>query len=65
MKMNPNCIKILKINGIYWIPAHDLRKLLTKLPALEELHAVDTKLGFRSKDVVEYFKVSLLKFSLL
>ncbi|CAH1100433.1 unnamed protein product [Psylliodes chrysocephalus] len=63
MKMNPNCIKILKINGIYWIPAHDLRKLLTKLPALEELHAVDTKLGFRSKDVVEYFKLKKLAVS--
>lgn len=63
IKMDPTRIKVLKINCLYWIPAQDLRRLLQKLINLTELYAIDTKLGLKYQDVIEYSKLSKLAIS--
>lgn len=50
-------IRVLNIEGLYWISLHDMRKLVSKLDNLEELYAVDTLLGLRTKDICLYGRV--------
>ncbi|CAH2010726.1 unnamed protein product [Acanthoscelides obtectus] len=59
-KLNYNCINTLKIDGIYWIPAEDLRRLIKRLDNLKELYALDTTLSVLENDIVEYFKLRRL-----
>nr|CAH7713299.1 unnamed protein product [Callosobruchus chinensis] len=59
-KVNYNAIKTLKIDGLYWIPAQDLRKLVRDLKSLKELCAVDTNLSLKENDIVEYGKLTRL-----
>ncbi|CAG9827853.1 unnamed protein product [Diabrotica balteata] len=55
-EMDRNFIKVLNINGIYWIPAEKLRNLILSLNNLEELQVIDTKLGFLDADTEAYQK---------
>ncbi|XP_072394899.1 uncharacterized protein [Diabrotica undecimpunctata] len=59
-EMDKNFIKVLKINGIYWIPAEKLRNLILSLNNLEELQVIDTKLGFSDSDTEAYEKLKKL-----
>nr|CAH7755903.1 unnamed protein product [Callosobruchus chinensis] len=59
-KLNYNCIQTLKIEGVYWIPAEDLRRLIRSLDNLKELYALDTNLSVLENDIVEYFKLRRL-----
>ncbi|CAG9815710.1 unnamed protein product [Phaedon cochleariae] len=63
-KMNPSFIKVLNINCLYWIPAQDLKKLLSRLDNLEELHAIDTKLGLYESDMMGYLRLKKLAVSM-
>ncbi|XP_050498081.1 uncharacterized protein LOC114332210 isoform X2 [Diabrotica virgifera virgifera] len=59
-EMDRDFIKVLNINGIYWIPAEKLRKLIISLNNLEELQVIDTKLGFSDTDTELYEKLKKL-----
>ncbi|XP_056637611.1 uncharacterized protein LOC130445777 [Diorhabda sublineata] len=63
IKMDPTLIEVLNINCLYWIPTQDLRRLLQKLVNLSELYAIDTKLGLKYQDTVEYSKLHKLAIS--
>ncbi|XP_030753036.1 uncharacterized protein LOC115880055 [Sitophilus oryzae] len=47
-------IRALNINNLYWVPLDDLRNLLSFLPKLEELYALETNLGLKREDVKLY-----------
>ncbi|KAF7272566.1 hypothetical protein GWI33_014661 [Rhynchophorus ferrugineus] len=53
-------IKFLNVNNLYWIDAEELRCIVQLLPQLEELRALDTKLGMRPEDAVLYKKLRKL-----
>ncbi|XP_072401700.1 uncharacterized protein [Diabrotica undecimpunctata] len=59
--MEKNFIKVLKINGIYWIPAEKLRNFILSLNNLEELQVIDTKLGFSIQILKHIKSYSLVK----
>ncbi|XP_074040919.1 uncharacterized protein isoform X2 [Leptinotarsa decemlineata] len=61
--MNPSHIRTLNITCLYWIPANELRKLIRKMENLQELIAIDTKLGLRENDIMEYLKLRKLAVS--
>lgn len=48
---------MLNINCLYWVPAKELRKIIIRLPALECLYAVDTKLGVTEQDCGLYSSI--------
>nr|CAI5824819.1 unnamed protein product [Callosobruchus analis] len=57
---NISAIKTLKIDGLYWIPAHNILQLLTNLENLNELYALDTTLNIsHSKAYTKLTKLSL------
>ncbi|XP_050296491.1 uncharacterized protein LOC126736264 [Anthonomus grandis grandis] len=56
-------IRHLNINKIYWVEVNVLRSVLQKLPNLEELLALNTKLSFKPKDIVLYKKLTTLAVS--
>ncbi|CAG9858193.1 unnamed protein product [Phyllotreta striolata] len=58
-EINLDNVISLNINGLYWIPKKDLESLIRKLPNLNELYAVDTKLMFCPKDTF-YYKLKKL-----
>lgn len=62
-RLDPNLIRIFNINGLYWIPTADLIRVISKLNNLEELYALDTKLGL-SKNILIYTKLSKLALTL-
>lgn len=60
LAQKPRCqyITVLNINCLFWIPAGELRRCISKLPALECLYAVDTKLGVTEQDSMLYSSIT-------
>ncbi|XP_030749595.1 uncharacterized protein LOC115877513 isoform X2 [Sitophilus oryzae] len=58
-----NHVKFLNINKLYWIDLDELRCVVQLLPQLEELRALDTKLGMRNEDLILYKKLRKLAVS--
>lgn len=60
LTQKPRCehITVLNINCIYWVPAKQLRKCIVKLPSLECLYAIDTKLSMTPDDCKQYSSIT-------
>ncbi|XP_030749210.1 uncharacterized protein LOC115877187 [Sitophilus oryzae] len=53
-KVQYDHIRSLNINNLYWVPRDDLRNLLSLLPKLEELYALETNLSLLAEDMKFY-----------